>query len=323
MHGSGRFRSRSAALGAHPALGHDSANSLQWLAQSNPVSSRGAPCHGCSSCSTRSPWQLTPGVSLSSRTSSPSGCPVFRSCTSTQTTPACTREAPKTHRSSGHQRKPPLRSKIQGLGLGNLSHLAGPDAATGVAFAEQGASVKHMGVPLPRSPLTLPKTSTQLLFTRWIARWSGFRLSLLAKQVLAEYVVKEVYSRHQDLNMRWVRCRSHAPSHLSRQHRRSAQRSPCHRGLLSVQGSSGWVSRHRCFVGGREGSQMHLLCGLDEHDERAAAAAQPAYGFGFGQRPGSPYPTPPTWLLLKQEHRHRGLTYGECCTLLTWTVVSA
>ena len=40
------------------------------------------------------------------------------------------------------------RGKSQGLGLGSFSHLAGPDAATGVTFAEQGESVKHLGIPL-------------------------------------------------------------------------------------------------------------------------------------------------------------------------------
>ena len=44
------------------------------------------------------------------------------------------------------------RSKSQGLGLGRFSHLEGPDAATGVHFVAQGASVKHLGVPLSRQP---------------------------------------------------------------------------------------------------------------------------------------------------------------------------
>ncbi|CAL8463344.1 g2878 [Coccomyxa elongata] len=44
------------------------------------------------------------------------------------------------------------RGKSQGLGLGSLSHLAGPDAATGVTFAAQGASVKHLGFPLSKEP---------------------------------------------------------------------------------------------------------------------------------------------------------------------------
>ncbi|BDA49663.1 LINE-1 retrotransposable element ORF2 protein [Coccomyxa sp. Obi] len=45
------------------------------------------------------------------------------------------------------------RSKSQGLGLGSFSHLEGPDAATGVTFVAQDASVKHLGVPLSRLSL--------------------------------------------------------------------------------------------------------------------------------------------------------------------------
>ncbi len=48
-------------------------------------------------------------------------------------------------RSSGEKLQ---RSKSQGLGLGSFIYLAGPDAATGVIFVAQEASVMHSGVPL-------------------------------------------------------------------------------------------------------------------------------------------------------------------------------
>ena len=89
------------------------------------------------------------------------------------------------------------RGKSQGLGLGSFSHLAGPDAATGVTFAEQGESVKHLGIPLTKDPAaaaTALYTAIVQKVELRIARWSGFRLSMLgrayvAKQVLASMVV--------------------------------------------------------------------------------------------------------------------------------------
>ena len=88
------------------------------------------------------------------------------------------------------------RGKFQGLGLGSFSHLAGPDAATGVTFAEQGASVKLLGIPLSKEPAeaaTALYTAIQKVELQ-IARWSGFTLSLLgrayvAKQDLAYMVI--------------------------------------------------------------------------------------------------------------------------------------
>ncbi|CAL8467200.1 g6736 [Coccomyxa elongata] len=44
------------------------------------------------------------------------------------------------------------RRKSQGLGLGSFSYLSDPDAATGVTFVAQDASVKHLGIPLSRQP---------------------------------------------------------------------------------------------------------------------------------------------------------------------------
>ena len=72
--------------------------------QSGPALSRVVPGHRCSSCSSHSPWHLTPSVSLSSRPSSPSGCPhrVRRHHSG---------EEPQRRTGHfGHQRGPPLRS---------------------------------------------------------------------------------------------------------------------------------------------------------------------------------------------------------------------
>ncbi|CAL8467796.1 g7339 [Coccomyxa elongata] len=91
------------------------------------------------------------------------------------------------------------RGKSQGLGLGSLSHLSGPDAATGVIFAAQGASVKHLGIPLSNEPADaatalftaiLPKVEAR------IARWSGFRLSLLGRAYVAKQVLASMVTYH-------------------------------------------------------------------------------------------------------------------------------
>ncbi|MBF6614931.1 MAG: hypothetical protein IVW55_17635 [Chloroflexi bacterium] len=88
------------------------------------------------------------------------------------------------------------RSKSQALGLGSLSHLTGPDPVTGVTFAALGGSVKHLGIPLSTQPAAAATALQTAIVTKVearIARWSGFRLSMLgrayvAKQVLASMV---------------------------------------------------------------------------------------------------------------------------------------
>lgn len=91
------------------------------------------------------------------------------------------------------------RSKSQALGLGSLSHLAGPDPVTGVTFAASGAGVKHLGIPLS----TQPAAAATALFTAIlrkvearIARWSGFRLSLLGRAYVAKQVLASMVTYH-------------------------------------------------------------------------------------------------------------------------------
>ncbi|CAL8461716.1 g1247 [Coccomyxa elongata] len=118
---------------------------------------------------------------------SPSGCPLetqLRSCTTTHT--------------SIHARSPGdaqvildtsvdlhcaatgsklQRGKSQVLGLGSLSHLAALDAATGVTFAAQGASVKHLGIPLSKESADAATALSTAILQKvelQIARWSGF-----------------------------------------------------------------------------------------------------------------------------------------------------
>ena len=91
------------------------------------------------------------------------------------------------------------RSKSQGLGLGSLSHLAGPDAATGVTFAAEGASVQHLGIPLsthPAAAATALYTAILRKVEQRIARWSGFRLSLLGRAYVAKQVLVSMVTYH-------------------------------------------------------------------------------------------------------------------------------
>ncbi|BDA47893.1 probable LINE-1 retrotransposable element ORF2 protein at N-terminal half [Coccomyxa sp. Obi] len=91
------------------------------------------------------------------------------------------------------------RSKSQGLGLGSFSHLEGPDAATGVTFAAQDASVKHLGVPLSRQPeiaATALYTAILKKVESKIARWSGFRLSLLGRAYVAKQLLASMVTYH-------------------------------------------------------------------------------------------------------------------------------
>ncbi|BDA40482.1 hypothetical protein COCOBI_01-1350 [Coccomyxa sp. Obi] len=123
---------------------------------------------------------------------------------STQTTPAFTRRAPATHRISWTPQwisnvQPQDRSKSQGLGLGSFSHLEGPDAATGVTFVAQDASVKHLGVPLSRQPEAAATALYSAILRKVevrIARWSGFGLSLLGRAYVAKQLLASMVTYH-------------------------------------------------------------------------------------------------------------------------------
>ncbi|CAL5219684.1 g1571 [Coccomyxa viridis] len=91
------------------------------------------------------------------------------------------------------------RSKSIGMGIGSLQHLVGPDQATGVTFSAAGTSVRHLGIPLStdagRAAETLYADILQRLHTR-IARWSGFRLSLLGRAHVAKQVLVSMFTYH-------------------------------------------------------------------------------------------------------------------------------
>ncbi|BDA47098.1 Transposon TX1 uncharacterized 149 kDa protein [Coccomyxa sp. Obi] len=91
------------------------------------------------------------------------------------------------------------RSKSQGLGLGSFSHLEGPDAATGITFEAQDASVKHLGVPLSRQPEAVATALYSAILRKVeirIARWSGFRLSLLGRAYVAKQLLASMVTYH-------------------------------------------------------------------------------------------------------------------------------
>ncbi|BDA46021.1 probable LINE-1 retrotransposable element ORF2 protein [Coccomyxa sp. Obi] len=91
------------------------------------------------------------------------------------------------------------RSKSQGLGLGSFSHLEGPDAATGVTFVAQDASVMHLGVPLSRQPEAAATALYSAILRKVeirIARWSGFRLSLLGRAYVAKQLLASMVTYH-------------------------------------------------------------------------------------------------------------------------------
>ncbi|BDA51426.1 probable LINE-1 retrotransposable element ORF2 protein [Coccomyxa sp. Obi] len=91
------------------------------------------------------------------------------------------------------------RSKSQGLGLGCFSHLEGPDAATGVTFVAQDASVKHLGVPLSRQPEAAATALYSVILRKVeirIARWSGFSLSLLGRAYVAKQLLASMVTYH-------------------------------------------------------------------------------------------------------------------------------
>lgn len=91
------------------------------------------------------------------------------------------------------------RSKSQALGLGSLSHLSGPDPVTGVTFAAPGDSVKHLGIPLSNEPdaaATALHTAILGKVEARIARWSGFRLSLLGRAYVAKQVLASMVTYH-------------------------------------------------------------------------------------------------------------------------------
>ena len=78
-----------------------------------------------------------------------------------------------------------------------MQYLAGPDAAIGITFTAAGSATTHLGIPLS----TDPDAAALSLFTdilqrldRRIARWSGFRLSLLGRANVAKQVLVSIFT---------------------------------------------------------------------------------------------------------------------------------
>ena len=92
-----------------------------------------------------------------------------------------------------------LTANSTGMGIGSLQHLVGPDAATGIALCAAGSATTHLGI----FPSTDPDAAARTLYTdflqrldRRIARWSGFRLSLLGRAHVAKQVLVSMFAYH-------------------------------------------------------------------------------------------------------------------------------
>nr|BAA25763.1 reverse transcriptase [Chlorella vulgaris] len=91
------------------------------------------------------------------------------------------------------------RSKSQALGLAASAISPGPIQSRGVTFAASSDGVKHLGIPLS----TQPAAAATALYTAIIekveariARWSGFRLSLLGRAYVAKQVLASMVTYH-------------------------------------------------------------------------------------------------------------------------------
>ena len=75
-------------------------------------------------------------------------------------------------------------AKSTGMGIGCLQHLVDPDADTGIVFSAAGSATTHLGIPLSTDPDAAARTPNTIILQRLdrrIARWSGFRLSILGR----------------------------------------------------------------------------------------------------------------------------------------------
>ena len=91
------------------------------------------------------------------------------------------------------------RSKSSDMDISSLQHLVGPDPATAITFGAAGTSIRHLGIPLSTDPdlaaTALYADILQRLRAR-IARWSGFRLSLLGRAHVAKQVLVAMFTYH-------------------------------------------------------------------------------------------------------------------------------
>ena len=90
-------------------------------------------------------------------------------------------------------------AKSTGMGIGCLQHLTGPDADTGITFSAAGSAITHLGIPLSTDPDAAARTLYTAILQRLdrrIARWSGFRLSLLGRAHVAKQVLVSMFTYH-------------------------------------------------------------------------------------------------------------------------------
>ena len=90
-------------------------------------------------------------------------------------------------------------AKPTGMDIGCLQHLTGPDTDIGTTFSAAGSAITNLGIPLS----TDPDAAAHALYTaflerldRRIARWSGFRLSLLGRAHVAKQVLMFIFTYH-------------------------------------------------------------------------------------------------------------------------------
>ena len=90
-------------------------------------------------------------------------------------------------------------AKSTGMGIGCLQHLTGPDVDTGITFSAAGSAITHLGIPLSTDPDAAARTLYTAILQRLdrrIARWSGFRLSLLGRAHVAKQVLVSMFTYH-------------------------------------------------------------------------------------------------------------------------------
>ena len=92
-----------------------------------------------------------------------------------------------------------MQTQSTGMGVGSLQYLAGPDAATGITISAAGSATTHLGIPLSTDPDAAARslyTDIPQRLNRRIARWSGFRLSLLGRAHVAKQVLVSMFTYH-------------------------------------------------------------------------------------------------------------------------------
>ena len=109
---------------------------------------------------------------------------------------------------TGGQHQPPLSGGLEpgcrqpsppAWAFGCLQHLTGPDADTGITFSAAGSAITHLASHSAQTRTLRPAHSTQpscQRLDRRIARWSGFRLSLLGRAHVAKQVLVSMFTYH-------------------------------------------------------------------------------------------------------------------------------